>query len=243
MLRAFGPVFGEQTGTGAPRVLALPGWMRKRTDFAATLEGLDALALDLPGFGGSSPEPPEPMGAAGYAALVAPALEACADRVVVIGHSFGGRVAVHLAADHPDRVAALVLTGAPLLHRAGRPSQPPAWYRTVRWLNRKGIVPDARMEKLRNDRASADYRNASGVMRAVLVTTVNESYEDVLARVHQPVELVWGDPEPDVPVEVAERAASLFGGPTRLTLVPGAGHLTPTTAVPALREALHRQLA
>jgi pimeloyl-ACP methyl ester carboxylesterase len=243
MLRAFGSVFGEQTGSGSPRVLALPGWMRRRSDFAATLEGLDALTIDLPGFGGSSPEPPEAMGAAGYAKAVQPALDACDDGVVLLGHSFGGRVAVHLAADRPDKVAAVVLTGVPLLHRAGRRSQPPAWYRAVRWLNRKGVVPDARMEKLRNDRASADYRNASGVMRGVLVTVVNESYEDVLPRVHRPVELVWGDPDPDVPVEVAERAASLFGGPTRLTLVPGAGHLTPATAVPALREALHRHLA
>jgi len=243
MLRAFGPVFGEQTGTGTPRVLALPGWMRKRTDFAATLDGIDALAVDLPGFGGSSPEPAEAMGAAGYAKAVEPALDACGEGVVLLGHSFGGRVAVHLAADHPDQVAAVVLTGVPLLHKAGRPSQPPAWYRAVRWLNRKGVVPDARMEKLRNDRASADYRNSSGVMRGVLVTVVSESYEDVIQRVGQPVELVWGDPDPDVPVEVAERAASIFAGPTRLTLVPGAGHLTPATAAPALREALHRHLA
>lgn len=243
MLRSFGSVFGEQTGTGQPAVLALPGWMRRRSDFAATLEGLDALALDLPGFGGSSPEPPEPMGAAGYAAAVAPALEACGERVVLLGHSFGGRVAVHLAADHPEKVAALVLTGVPLLHREGRAATPPAWYRAVRWLNRKGVVPDARMESLRERRASADYRNATGVMRGVLVTVVNESYEDVVSRVRQPVELVWGDPDPDVPVEVAERAASLFAGPTRLTLVPGAGHLTTATAVPALREALHRHLA
>jgi pimeloyl-ACP methyl ester carboxylesterase len=243
MLRAFGSVFGEQTGTGAPRVLALPGWMRRRTDFDAVLAGVDAIALDLPDFGGATPEPAEAMGAAGYAAAVTPALQACADGVVLLGHSFGGRVAVHLAADHPDRVAAVVLTGVPLLHRAGRPSQPPAWYRAVRWLNRKGIVADHRMDALRNERASADYRNASGVMRGVLVTVVNEEYDDVLARVHQPVELVWGDPDPDVPVEVAERAASLFGGPARLTLVPGAGHLTTATAVPALREALHRHLA
>jgi pimeloyl-ACP methyl ester carboxylesterase len=242
MLRAFGGVFGEQTGTAAPRVLALPGWMRRRSDFTAVLDGFDGLALDLPGFGGSSPEPDEAMGAAGYAAAVAPALATCAEGVVLLGHSFGGRVAVHLAADHPDKVSALVLTGAPLLHRSGRQSQPPAWYRAVRWLNQKGVVADSRMETLRNQRASVDYRNASGVMRGVLVTAVNESYEDVLPRVHQPGELVWGDDDPDVPVEVAERAASLFGGPTRLTLVPGAGHLTTATAVPALRDALRRHL-
>jgi len=53
---------------------------------------------------------------------------------------------------------------------------------------------------------------------------------------------VWGDDDTAAPVTVAERAMSLFGGPVALTIVPGAGHLTPLTAVPALRAALDRHL-
>lgn len=239
MLRSFSDgLFGEQYGEAPPRVLALPGWMRPRADFRHVLDGLDAVALDLPGFGGASPAPAEATGAAGYAGLVRPALESCADRVVIVGHSFGGRVAVHLAADHPDRVAALVLTGAPLLFRAGRPGQPSLSYRTVRWLHRRGVVSDARMERLRLERGSADYQAATGVMRDVLVRVVNESYEDVLPRVACPTALVWGDDDDAVPVEVAERARALLGGPASLTIVPGAGHLTPLTAPPALRRAI-----
>src|SRR2546423_1073950 len=90
MLRALADgVFGEQHGAAPARVLALPGWMRSRADFGPVLAGYDALALDLPGFGGASPEPSRPMGAAGYAAAVAPALDACAAVVVLLGHSFG----------------------------------------------------------------------------------------------------------------------------------------------------------
>ena len=79
-------------------------------------------------------------------------------------------------------------------------------------------------------------------MREVLVIAVNEHYEDLLPRVTCPVELVWGDDDTAAPVTVAERAMSLFGGPAALTIVPGAGHLTPLTAVPALRAALDRHL-
>lgn len=242
MLRSFGEaLFGEQYGTAPARVLALPGWMRQRSDFRQVLVGLDAIALDLPGFGGASPPPDDPMGAAGYADAVAPALEACADRVVVLGHSFGGRVAVHLAASHPQ-VGALVLTGVPLLFRAGRPGRPSASYRIVRWLHGRGLVSDGRMERIRHERGSADYRAASGTMRSVLVTVVNESYEEVLPHVQCPCELVWGDDDDAVPVEVAERATALFGDRASLTIVPGAGHLTPLTAPAALRGAIERHL-
>ncbi len=214
--------------------------MRPRHDFATALAGLDAVLLDLPGFGGASPVPAEPAGAAGYAELVAPALEACAPDVVVIGHSFGGRVAVNLAATH--RVGALVLTGTPRLVRPSVTSKPAMSFRVVRWLQRRGLVSDERMEALRRQRGSEDYRNASGVMRDVLVRVVNEDYEALLPRVQVPVELVWGDDDTAAPLAQAERAQALFGGPAKVTVVPGAGHLTPLTIPDVLRAAVEAHL-
>jgi pimeloyl-ACP methyl ester carboxylesterase len=127
VLKAFdgGRLFGSVHGVGPPAVLALHGWGRTSADFDAVLGGLDAVALDLPGFG-ATPPPAEPWGATGYAAAVAPVLGEAAGPVVVLGHSFGGRVAVHLAAAHPDEVAGLVLTGAPLVRPAARLS-PTGW--------------------------------------------------------------------------------------------------------------------
>ena len=222
-------------------MLALHGWARSSADFSATLDGLDAVALDLPGFG-ATPPPPEPWGAAGYAAAVADVLPELDQPPVVLGHSFGGRVAVHLAASHPDAVAGLVLTGAPLVRRPGAEARKPALaYRAGRALHRKGLLPDARMDALRRRYGSRDYLAATGVMRGVHVTVVNETYEDQLRALTCPVELVWGDDDAEVPVSVAEAARSLLARAT-LTTVPGAGHLVPLTAPAALREAVRRVL-
>ncbi len=238
---ADGTVFGDTTGSRPARVIALHGWGRTRADFATLLDGLDAVAVDLPGFG-ASPPPPAVWGAADYAAALDPVLAAAAQPAVLVGHSRGGCIAVEMAARHPDAVGALVLTGAPLVRRspsgAGRS---PARYRLGRWLHRRGLLSDARMEALRQQYGSADYRAASGLMRDVLVRMINETYEAVLERVRCPVELVWGDDDPDVPLEVAERAAALLGD-ARLTVVPGAGHDTVRTAVPVLRAAVERHL-
>jgi pimeloyl-ACP methyl ester carboxylesterase len=241
VLRSLGDgLFGEQYGSAPATVLALPGWMRSRDDFRTVLAGTDALAVDLPGFGGASPPPDRALDAAGYADLVAPALDACAERVVVLGHSFGGRVAVNLAAARPERMAALVLTGVPRLLPPARVPTPSVRYRVVRWLHRRGVVSDERMDALRRRGGSDDYRNATGVMRDVLVIAVNENYERVLPRVMCPVELVWGDDDTAAPLAMAEAAVSRFGAGATLTIVPGAGHLTPLTAAPTLRAALDR---
>lgn len=242
MLKAFagGRLFGALHGSGQPAVLALHGWRRTHTDFDRTLAGVDAIAVDLPGFG-NSPEPDDVWGAAEYATAVLPVLDEMGARPVIVGHSFGGRVAVHLAADHPDRIGALVLTGVPLLRRgehAGK--KPPLPFRVARVLHRRGLVGDERMEALRRKYGSADYAAASGVMRAVNVRVVNESYEEQLRAIGCPVELVWGDDDTAAPLAVAEEAASLLGDLANLTVVPGAGHLTPLTAPDALRAAIVR---
>ncbi len=79
-----------------------------------------------------------------------------------------------------------MLTGVPRLVEPARVPAPSAGYRLVRWLHRQGVVNDERMEKLRRRRGSDDYRNATGVMRDVLVIAVNEHYEDVLPPDHVP---------------------------------------------------------
>lgn len=224
MLKAFagGVALGERWGDGPPRVLGLHGWGRARADLAPALRELDAVAIDLPGFG-STPPPPEPWGAREYASHLLPVLDELEAPVVLVGHSFGGRVAVCLAATAGGRVGALVLAGVPLVRRDGGPRRPPLGYRAVRALRRLGLVGEERLERARRRHGSADYLRAQGVMRAVLVRVVGESYETELAALTCPVELVWGEHDHEVPVGVAERArAHLRDG--RLTVVPGAGH-------------------
>ena len=240
---ADGRLFGMRHGDGAARVLALHGWARDHTDWTAVLGGLEAVALDLPGFG-ATPAPPTSWGSARYASEVAPTISDLAPPVVVVGHSFGGRVALHLASAFPDLVGALVLSGVPnLAPRSDDGSPAPALaYRAVRWLHQRGVIGDERMEAERRRRGSADYRAARGVMRDVLVTAVNEHYDDLAGQLSCPVELIWGAADTAAPLSHAEWAADHIPG-ARLTVLDGVGHLTPTDAPEALRSAIDRRLA
>jgi pimeloyl-ACP methyl ester carboxylesterase len=241
-LKAFagGRIFGERTGTGPPLVLALHGWGRDRSDFGPLLAGLDAVAVDLPGFG-ASPPPSEPWGAAEYAGAILPVLDEFPGPAVLVGHSFGGRVAVCLAAAHPERVSALVLTGVPLLPPAEARPRPSLRYRAARSLHRARLLSPTRMERIRGRHGSRDYRAATGVMRGVLVRAVNERYEQELRALRCPVELVWGEFDTQAPLKMARRAADLVADAT-LTIVPGADHFSPVANPGPLRAAIEKHL-
>jgi pimeloyl-ACP methyl ester carboxylesterase len=240
VLRAYGDgnLFGEHYGEGPVRVIWLHGWGRRGQDFAAAANdlarrGVASVALDLPGFG-ASPAPSSAGGARRYAELVLPAVQEIGDGpFVLVGHSFGGTVACVLAANHPELVRSLVLTGAPLLRSPSSRSSP-AIYRALRWLHGRGVVSDARMEAARQRYGSSDYRRASGVMRDVLVISVNESYEDELTRLDVPVTLLWGDQDREVPLDVATRASVLLTTTHTLQSLQGVGHLLPSDAPEAL---------
>lgn len=236
-----GRMFADRYGSGEPLVVALHGWGRDRRDFVRVLDGLDAVSVDLPGFG-TSPPPARVVGAAGYAEVLAALVEELGGRQVLVGHSFGGRVAAVLAAERPELVSGLVLVGVPLLRSVDTPvRKPSAAYRLVRWANRFGLISDQRLEREKSRRGSADYRAASGVMRDILVTVVNETYEAELARVECPVRMVWGTDDREVPLDVARRSAGLLDD-VRLYVVEGCGHDVPRVAPDRVRLAIEELL-
>jgi pimeloyl-ACP methyl ester carboxylesterase len=247
-------------------VLALHGWGRDHHDFDAVLADLDAVALDLPGHG-VAPEPPAPWSSSEYAHWVEPVLdELCPGPLVVVGHSFGARVAVRVAGESgtdpgggrpgagrpgAGRIAALVLVGAPLAPFPGHAARrTPLAYRAGRALHRVGLVPDGRMERLRQKYGSEDYRRASQTMRGVLVKAVAET----AGAAYMPsvrswltgggvLELVWG--EQDTVASLAGLQTALEGLPAaavRTTVVPAAGHLiTPPVAAEVRAAVLRHQ--
>ena len=84
--------------------------------------GYAVAAPDLPGYGRSAPVAPEEYAVSALAERMAGLAEDLGwDRYVLVGHSWGGAIACHLAAARPDRVRALVLVDSGHLDYADTP--------------------------------------------------------------------------------------------------------------------------
>jgi pimeloyl-ACP methyl ester carboxylesterase len=112
------PAAYSVAGAGMPVVL-LHGWALAQHTYRKVIEaiaeqGCIVIAPAMPGFGGSGDLRGESFSMSGYAKWVADLLDALEieESVVLVGHSFGGGVAIKLAHDMPKRVRSLVLVNS-----------------------------------------------------------------------------------------------------------------------------------
>ena len=229
-------IAGLQTGVavigeGRP-VLALHGWGGSIQSFWSVAERLAPLGyqvhvLDLPGFG-KSDGPPATWGVADYMNFVLAYLDAAQlDRVAILGHSFGGRIALMLGAEHPERVSKMVLADSAGLRT------PLGFKQRLRSLAARAmrmVLDVARLHSLRerlqnfyNRRyASEDYLTA-GPLRDTFLCVIAEDLTPFAQRIQAPTVLIWGEQDKDTPLWQGRRLEQLIPD-AGLISFQGAGH-------------------
>lgn len=225
--------------------------------------GLDVEALDRPGYG-ENPLPPGDF-EAGAHAVVAALDRRGVDSAVLVGHSFGGGVALATAELAPERVAALVLVAsvgpactdgwdrllaAPV---AGEICAVAAWWLTP-WFARARM---ARLARLRdrpldhdeqvNWQVWGEARHRHGAMWRTFLTeqrAVMRSLDDVLHRLGEidAPTLILADPlDPLIPFRTAEALQAALPH-ARLEQVEVGAHHLPRRAPSEVAGAINRFL-
>ncbi len=227
---------GQPANAHTPRFVWAHGWGQSRRALSPLAEALSGqathLLLDFPGFG-DSPAPPEAWGTAEYADASADLLASRppASGTIWIGHSFGCRVGLQIAARHPESVSALFLiagAGLPRQRSLSERVRLGARVRTFKALKRAAPVLGLDVEKLRQRFGSKDYASA-GEMRAVLAKVVSEDLSDVARQVMCPVHLVYGENDTETPPEIGERLSRLIPR-AELTILPRQDHYSVLTS-------------
>jgi pimeloyl-ACP methyl ester carboxylesterase len=229
------PLHFERVGTGPHVVLIHAGIADSRMwepQWSAWQDRFGLIRLDLRGFGRSG----HPVGTFSHAADVHAALDAAGvERAALVGASLGGRVALDLAAAHPERVTGLALADPPLPGHA--------------WSEEMRVYSDAEDEALEaGDLEAATEVNvefwlpsAREEVRAAIreqqldafrlqipdesdESLLTEDLAGALATLDVPALVVTGEHDKGDFVAIAGRLAATLPD-ARRAVVPGAGHL------------------
>lgn len=170
--------------------------------------------LDFPGFGGSE-EPKEAWTIEDYELMLEEFLKKVnVKKPIVIGHSFGGRVAIRYSARNP--ISKLVLFGSPCIRIQEELSL------GVKILKKLKTLPGLNDlgEYMKKFIGSRDYKAASPIMRQTLVNVVNEDLSKFAREIEEPTLLIWGTNDTEAPLNEAKELEKIMLDAALITL-PG----------------------
>jgi len=220
----------QQLGKGKPSLVLLHGWGCNWEIWSPIISSLtekyQLIIPDLPAFGKSG-NPITVWDSVEYSKWLAAFLETTApnDPVILIGHSFGGKVAAHFTSAFPEKVSSLILVDA-----SGLPADLSSMKRlqqaTLSLIPQviKNSVPRKLKSRLLKVTGSADdHLNSTPTQRAILRKTIREKLNNVLVHIPVPTLLIWGQLDQDTPLSQAKLFESLIPQ-SQLQVFERAGH-------------------
>ena len=214
-------------------IILLHGWGLSADRYTPLIQELSRMGYsmytpDLPGFGKTN-MPKKPLYLCDYVEFVETYIKKHSIiNPIIIGHSFGGRIAIKYASDCEHLLSGIILSGAP-----GYPSVKKwKWilsYLISKLANAVFFLPyiHDHEEKIRSwfytIVGARDYSRASGTMRETFKNIVSEKLDGYIKQIYVPTLLFWGEEDIIVPVRVAERMSKTIAN-SKLVILPHGKH-------------------
>lgn len=219
----------EKIGDVGRPIIFLHGWGQSGDTFKPVLNQLtkpyQVYLVDLPGFGQSG-EPETAFTLDDYVELLETMIAHYQiTNPLIIGHSFGGRIAIKHASRYHTAGKLLLVNSAGLKDKRKLSYYFRVYtYKFLKKLFSFKLLHRYR-EKVLGRFGSKDYKNASPVMRQTLVQVVNQDLSEELKQIVIPVLLFWGELDDVTPISHAERMKSLLHDSGLVTVKEG-GHFS-----------------
>jgi pimeloyl-ACP methyl ester carboxylesterase len=189
------------------KLIVLHGWKHDKSKwdgFIQYFEPSDVMVFDLPGFG-KEKLIDNRWGIPEYSTWVKKKIDALGEKnIILLGHSFGGRIAGYIASEDPVWLKGLILYGSPLLYRPA-----PAV--------RIKIKIAKLLKKLGFSKTDGD------MMYPIFKRAVTFDQTKLLPKITVPALLLWGENDTEVPIAIAKEAHALIRG-SQLIIMQDAGH-------------------
>ncbi len=205
------------------RLIWLHGWGNTHINLLALANlfpQYESYLLDLAGFGETA-IPDKAWTTKDYAEDVLKFIKTLPPKkTIIIGHSFGGRIGVQLAANFPNEINGLVLiAGAGLPYKRGIIFK--TYIKLVEIFSPfvKKIFPFITKLKF----GSSDYKNINGIMKEIFKKTISENLDETSKNIQCPTILIYGEKDTAAPAYFGEIYNHNIKN-SKLFVLPNANH-------------------
>ncbi|MBI2463727.1 alpha/beta hydrolase [Candidatus Peregrinibacteria bacterium] len=222
----------KMRGTQSVPVVILHGWGSNRASWLPVMkildsQGFEVIAPDLPGFG-ESDFPKKPWNVQNYVDCVTALLETLnLKKVILLGHSFGGRICIKFSHQYPEKVQKLILVASAGIKHPPTPkmkilSLVARFGKKIVAIPVFGLFASTARRALYRLAGSRDYL-VSGPNRETFLKVIEEDLRPHLPKILAQTLLIWGDKDLVTPLEDAKIMKSAIPD-SELVIFPGIHH-------------------
>jgi pimeloyl-ACP methyl ester carboxylesterase len=169
---------------------------------------------DLPGFG-TQPLANDDWGVREYSTWVEDWIKSKKlSNVIILGHSFGGRIGSYIASKNPTWLKGLILYGAPSLYR------PSKTVSVVGYVSR--LLKTFNLNLFTYPNSELEYADKHGLGKVFRKSVIFDQ-TTLLPHIQVPTLLIWGERDTEVPVSIAQEMHTLIPTST-LIILENLGH-------------------
>lgn len=206
-------------GEGKP-LLILHGWGSssekwQRVGQLLAQNRIKVIIPDLPGFGNSQ-KPSSPWGLDDYCNFIEEFIKFLnLDKFFLLGHSFGGALAVKCSLKFLEKINKLFLVGAACIRKKT------VKVRLLRVISKLFNHPPLFIKKVFYRKS--DYLSVEGVMKETYLKIIEEDLTDILPQVQIPTMIIWGKKDNTTPIKHAYLIRSKINN-SKLEIIPNISH-------------------
>ena len=230
-------------GEGKP-LLILHGWGSRNDNWQKVGEtlarnGIKIIIPDLPGFG-QSDKPQTTWNLDDYCDFVEEFVKALnLEKFYLLGHSFGGALAVKCSLKFPEKIDKLFLASASCIRR--RNLKKKLLYILSKVFKVFSFIPFLRKAFYKFVVGKSDYLSIQGVMRDIYLKVIGEDLSEALPQVEVPTIIIWGEKDNITPLNDAKIINKKIKD-SKLEIIPNVGHDLNLKTAEKLAEAIVRFL-
>jgi len=208
------------------KIVILHGWtysLHKWVRFEDLLKknGFEVELTKIPGL---TKESSESWNLDKYANWLNELLEKHDDKVILLGHSNGGRIAINYAVKYPDKLEKLILIdSAGIFHNEFPTRLKRIVFKEISKIGKKFTRSNIWRKVLYKFAREGDYENANENMKKTMTDLIYTDLTPVLGEVKTPTLIIWGENDHVTSVKDAYLMNKLISG-SKLHVVKGAKH-------------------
>lgn len=209
------------------KIVIVHGWTQSLDKWSELVKGLkkagkDVIQLRVPGL---TEKTEKIWDLSSYCEWLDKELAKIGEKVTLLGHSNGGRIAIKYVLNNSEKVDKLILVNSAGIRRKEFPTRVKRIIFMVLAKIGKIVFPSKLLKKLLYKLArERNYHDADENMKKTMKNLISVDLENALKDISIPTLIIWGENDKITPVSDAYKMNKEIKN-SNLLVIPGAGHL------------------